>query len=414
MTGFLIEWRRSPLRWWALPLIGLACLLTLSTGGFPPDSWPRASAAATAAGLPFMIGALALCADRAARAHRNADTSPVSARPPHHAALTRLAADLGWLLPAYTVPVLILWTATWRAGAPGSPWLEYPVFGMTGIIFAAGLGHLAGTLAPSRFTGLIAATGALVLFLFVFTQDSPLTASVPYQAISFRLAETHLMWRAAAAACAVILAIAAPHLAARLTARRDGVPRLPRPARTPLLAAGALAGVLLAMPNNPDAPLVGPRTSPAEPVCAQASGSEVCVWPEHAHRLKDAVSAVTAVHTRGLDILPPADRYTEDGLSGTGFLLDHGKGDLLATLVTQQMDEVTVWCTPEPDPDRMLHHQALSLWLETRVRQLDAPPSYGHYGDTSHVDEVTRVLALPEQEQLNEAQQWAHSVSQPC
>ncbi|MCE7082945.1 hypothetical protein [Streptomyces sp. ST2-7A] len=131
-----------------------------------------------------MVAAMALCADRAARAPRVGGSSPVFSRPLHHAALARLAADLFWLLSAYTVPVLILWAVTWRAGIPGTPWFEYPVFGMTGIIFAAAVGHLAGELTPGRFIGLIAATGALVLFLFVFPSSSPLATMVPYQTIS--------------------------------------------------------------------------------------------------------------------------------------------------------------------------------------------------------------------------------------
>ncbi|NJQ17926.1 hypothetical protein HCN52_24095, partial [Streptomyces bohaiensis] len=54
MTGYRIALRRSPLRWWYLPLVALAVAMAVLPGAWQ-DSWPRASAAMSAAAWPLMV-----------------------------------------------------------------------------------------------------------------------------------------------------------------------------------------------------------------------------------------------------------------------------------------------------------------------------------------------------------------------
>ncbi|MCZ9341394.1 hypothetical protein NGM37_26895, partial [Streptomyces sp. TRM76130] len=118
----------------------------------------------------------------------------LAARPAPQVELVRIAADAIWLSGVYIVCTVFTWIPT--LGAPGGPWPEYVLFGLSGIVLALALGHIAGRVVPSRFTAAVAAIGGFLLFTLVFdSQSSPLTSIAFYHSIDVRLSATHLVWR---------------------------------------------------------------------------------------------------------------------------------------------------------------------------------------------------------------------------
>ncbi|MEN3585752.1 hypothetical protein AAH978_16555 [Streptomyces sp. ZYX-F-203] len=410
MTGFVVELRRTPMRWAALPLIVAAAAMVFFVGGDWKGSWPETSAAATRAAMPLMIAGMGLAAHRASQMRRSGSDTLLAARPLPQVELTRLTADAVWLSAVYLLCTALAWMAT--AGAPGAPWPEYVLFGLSGILFALALGYFTGRVLPNRFTGAIAAVGGFLLFSLVFSsQSSPLAHVVFYHSIDVRLSATHLAWRLSVTAFAVAAMCTVSSLLSR-DARMKG-------------AAGA-GGVLslatlvclFAMPGNSSA-LLEPRQA-AEPVCVPGGGSSVCVWPEHAKRLPEAVAAARKVAGAAQGVLPPPQRYAEQGLGRTGsggFTLDHGQRDLLHTVLLEMTAPHKTWCEAEPETkteQRMYAGLRLEAWLEARATGSDKLPAYDYSGDTTWQSDVRGVLNLPSGEQAVHAKRWAAEAGASC
>ncbi|NJQ07305.1 DUF7224 domain-containing protein [Streptomyces lonarensis] len=419
MTGYRIELRRSPLRWWYLPLVALAAAMAVLPGAWQ-DSWPRASAAASAAALPLMVAGCGLVAHRAGAAARRGADAPVASRRGSTAELVSLAADATWLAAAHLTAVAVVWGAALAVGLPGAPWPEYPLFGLAGVVLAAAVGHVLGRLLPTRYTPVLATVGGYVLFLAVMADGSPLTATIGYQGVEQRLSATHLVWRLALVALAVTAVVL-------LTGgRSDARPSGRRPARSMRLAGPAAAAALLvgvvAMPSGPEAGFHTARTS-ADPACdGTVDDGEVCVWPEHAHRLPDAVDMAGRLAAAGEGVIPAGVVHREVGLAGAGavgqgFLLDHGRGDLARTMAGGSVAATLPVCD-RWGPQEWAVQDALTLWLELRALDTDRLPNRGSFSsgeDADRTDEVVRVLALPHAEQTARARAWtAELEAAPC
>ncbi|WP_431781515.1 DUF7224 domain-containing protein [Streptomyces chumphonensis] len=410
MTGFLIEFRRTPMQWAALPLFAASAVMVFLVGGSWEGSWPETSAATTRAAVPLMIAGVGLAAQQASRLRRSGSDLLLAARPLPQVELTRLAADAAWLSLVYLLCTVAAWATA--VGAPGGPWLEYPVFGLSGIVFALALGHVLGRLAPTRFTGAVAAIGGFLLFSLVFsTNFSPLAYTAFYHAIDVRLSSVHLTWRL------VVMALA---LAAACTVGwlLDTGGRRVATSGTGAFFSAATLIVVAAMPGSGSLLLADRETE--EPVCAPGGGSSVCVWPEHADRLPEAVEAAGKVALAAEGVLPPPARYSEHGLGdgGTGgFTLDHGSRDLLHTLLLELTDAHKTWCEDESEKDLQNRVNAglrLEAWLEARATRSAELPSYDYAGDVSWQQEVRDVLTLPEPRQVETATTWAEEMRAPC
>ncbi|MCZ9343807.1 hypothetical protein NGM37_39285, partial [Streptomyces sp. TRM76130] len=157
-----------------------------------------------------------------------------------------------------------------------------------------------------------------------------------------------------------------------------------------------------------------------DPVCRPGGGTSVCVWPEHEHRLAEAVTTADKVARAAEGVLSPPARYTEQGLvrgGSGGFTLDHSSRDLLHTLLLQATDSSKRWCDTEPEDQmqaRMYAGLRLDAWLEARATGSRTLPSYDYSGDTSWQDEVRHVLPLPERDQKETARKWVSAMGAPC
>ncbi|MEU7023818.1 hypothetical protein ABZ990_24600 [Streptomyces sp. NPDC046203] len=422
MSGFLIEFRRTPVRWLALPLLLASAAMVFLVGGPWQGSWPETSAAATRAALPLTVAAVGIAAHRSSQLRRSGTDTLLAARRPFQVELARLAADAVWLCGVYLLCTGAAWIATATAGAPGGPWPEYVLFGISGIVFALALGHFTGRLLPTRFTGAIAAVGGFLLFTLVFgSQSSPLATLVFYHSIDVRLSATHLAWRLVATVLAVAAMGTVGGLIDRDTRRKGAT------------AAGGFFSVatlicVLAMPGNGTELL---ERRPAEPAaCAPGGGSTVCVWPEHAGRLDEAVDTARKIGAAADGVLPPPDRYRETGLArdgAGGFTLDHGRKDLLHTMLLELTDPHKTWCesgsesgSESEDANRRRMYAGLQVeaWLEARATGSGKLPDYTYAGDTGWQTDVRRVLALPDSGpdsgQVAAAKGWVREMRAPC
>ncbi|WP_338315527.1 hypothetical protein [Streptomyces bohaiensis] len=418
MTGYRIALRRSPLRWWYLPLVALAVAMAVLPGAWQ-DSWPRASAAMSAAAWPLMVAGCGLVAHRAAAAVRRGADAPVAARPGSAAELAALAADATWLAAAHLTAVAVISGAALAARLPGAPWPEYPLFGLAGVVLAAAIGHVLGRLLPTRYTPVLATVGGYLLFFVMLAEQSPLTATIGYQGVDQRLSATHLVWRLALVALAVTAVVLLTGV------RNDPRPAGRRPLRALPLAAPAAAAALLlgllVMPSGAGAGFHTARTS-TDAVCDTAGDGEVCVWPEHAHRLPAAVDMSGRLATAGEGVVPAGVAHREVGLpragaAGQGFSLDYGRADLARTMASDSVVAALPLCE-RWGPQEWAVQDALTLWLELRALDTDRPPKRGGFSSGEAVDrtdEVLRVLALPHAEQTVRARAWkAELAAVPC
>ncbi|MFJ3822347.1 DUF7224 domain-containing protein [Streptomyces nodosus] len=410
MTGLLVELRRTPVRWAAPPLLAACTAMVFLVGGDWRGSWPETSAAATRAAIPLMVAGTGIAAERASRLRRSGAEALLAARPPHQVELARLTADAVWLGAVYLLCTAFTWIAT--AGAPGGPWLDYVLFGVSGVVFALALGHFIGRSLPGRFTGALAAVGGFLLFSLVFgSQSSPLADVVFYHAIDVRLSATHLVWRLAITGLAVAAMCTVSSLLSR-DWRSSG-------------AAGAagffsLATLVcvVAMPGSDSALLETRRAG--TPVCEAGGGGTVCVWPEHAHRLPEAVAAADRVARAARGVVPAPERYAEQGLErdGTGgFTLDHGRKDLLHTMLLELTGPHQTWCETELEDlaeRRVYAGLRLETWLEARATDSGKLPAYTYSGDTAWLSDVRRARKLPTAEQVSRAKEWARDMAAPC
>ncbi|MFJ6560802.1 hypothetical protein ACIQMV_13120 [Streptomyces sp. NPDC091412] len=410
MSGFLVELRRTPVRWTVLPLLIASAAMVFLVGGEWRGSWPETSAAATRAAIPLMVAAVGIAAHRSSQFRRSGSETILAARPPYQVELTRLAADTVWLGAVYLLCTVSAWAAT--AGAPGGPWPEYVLFGVSGVVFALALGHFIGRVLPSRFTGAIAAVGGFLLFSLVFgSQSSPLADVVFYHAVDVRLSATHMAWRLVV----TVFAVAAMCTVSALMSRDT---RLKGAATAGGFFSVATLVCMAAMPGNDSSLLENRR--PETPVCAPGGGSTVCVWPEHAKRLDGAVDAAQKVIAAAQGVLPAPERYTEQGLERNGlggFTLDHGQRDLLHTMLLELTSPHKTWCEEEPEEKaerRMYAGLRLEAWMEARVTGSSKLPDYVYSGDTGWQSEVRRALTLPNADQVTQAKRWAREMRASC
>ncbi|WP_051835820.1 DUF7224 domain-containing protein [Streptomyces sp. NRRL WC-3549] len=410
MTGYLIELRRTPVRWFAAPLLAASLALVFLVGEDWQGSWPETSAAATRAGIPLVIGAVGLAAHRTSQLRRSGVDVLLSARPLPAVEGARLAADASWLSGVYLVSTAVTWAMT--VGAPGAPWPEYPLFGVAGIVFAVALGYVAGCLLPSRFTGAAAAVAGFALFgMVVDTQSSPLAHSLFHQSIGLRLSSAHLGWRIALAVLAVGAAVTVGQAVAEGRRRRAAL--------VPGTAFCVLTLLAVAVSPGNGSSLQEHRT-PSATACAPADDGTVCVWPEHEPRLPEAVAAVGKMRAVSANVLSLPERFTEDGLNGPGaggFTLDHGAGALLDSLAAETTNALWPQCGREEDAvleRRSAAAVKLNSWLDSRARGSRTPASYDLVGDAADPAEVKRVLGRPVPEQTPYVRRWAGVLAAPC
>ncbi len=167
------------------------------------------------------------------------------------------------------------------------------------------------------------------------------------------------------------------------------------------------------MPSGSESPLVQPREASGSACADIDGGGEVCVWPEHEHRLTEAVGAATRVSEAATDVLPMTITHREQGLergAAGGFTLDHGAADTLATLAREYVDRAIPYCADWGE-QQLAAHSSLRLWLDARARGLEKLPDYNYqsFGGSDYRTEVEETLTRPDAEQQQHARTWVET-----
>ena len=299
MPGFYL--RTSFARWGFVPLTVFGLLVLFQRNSFWIGIWPESGAAVAVSAFFFSMFAAGLSAwvsgrlsSYGSRAHARAGV--------HRQGLQEsfsFAANLAWIVLAYSVQVVIAAVLTVKEGAPGgASYVGYVLLGLTLIVMSAAWGWSFGAFMNPAFAA-AAAFFSWFIFLSVagplFDADvnsGPAWISVDIAAIVLRM---------------VIVAV---FCAAVIVSVSDGVmgSRLAKPG-TIALASLSLSAMIVA-----PAPL-GHRTASEAPLCIDRIVT-YCLWPEH--QKFASVIEDTDAELAGLpSVLVLPDRMVEYSLSGS-------------------------------------------------------------------------------------------------
>jgi hypothetical protein len=146
MGLYLVELRRSPLRWWLPVFVLVDVAAVFGRSQWWIGVWPQASAAAQIPSLffaPVLAAGAAWSASRARR-YRMTDQLAAAALPGWRVEVVQLAATLTYGLVAYLVGMVAAAAVSAPDAGPGFLWPGYVVLGACVIVASAAVGHVAG------------------------------------------------------------------------------------------------------------------------------------------------------------------------------------------------------------------------------------------------------------------------------
>jgi hypothetical protein len=155
VTGVLLELRRGPGRWMALPLLVLGALIARDAAArWSVGQWSTAVTSVSTAVLlmgPLAAAVGAYAGGRCSR-RRTGHLERLAARDPAQAGLSELAALLIWASAAYAGVVLSIFVPTALQATWSGPNLPRTLAAGLGLLLETVLGYLAGRLLPYRGT----------------------------------------------------------------------------------------------------------------------------------------------------------------------------------------------------------------------------------------------------------------------
>ncbi|WP_436760851.1 hypothetical protein [Streptosporangium sp. V21-05] len=299
MRIFWIELRRSPFLWVFIPMGILALVVLLRERASWESVWPEASVQVIVAATQLPgVAIAAVAAWSAQRVHRgNAeDLLDTAARPRWQIEAMHLLSTLtyAWIPLAGSSVVAVFVTS--QVAPPGFLWTSYLALGVVAVLISAALGHALGSVVKNR---LAAPVAAFLSFFPLFI----MSLLVPY----FGEANKEV----SPLALTVRLTFALACVAAALTLGAQAAWR--RHVAWKRLASGAAVAVTAAALI-----VVGPsqhnREPPGNPACGKVVDTQVCLWPENAARLPDAIQATSEVITATKGVLSFPGLVSEEGL----------------------------------------------------------------------------------------------------
>lgn len=166
MTGILLELRRGPGRWLAVPLALLGVVAAENALPSGAAIWSLAvSALSNSVQLMGPVAAAAAAFAGARSRRRGTEAMELLAdRSPSAAAVSELVAVAVWVLVAYVATVAVVFTQTALSATWSGPDLARTTVTGVGLLLQVTLGYVAGRLIPRRLTPL-----AVAIFLYVLT-----------------------------------------------------------------------------------------------------------------------------------------------------------------------------------------------------------------------------------------------------
>lgn len=166
MTGILLELRRGPGRWLALPLALLGVVAAENALPSGTAIWSlTVSALSNSVQLMGPVAAAAAAFAGARSRRRGTETMELLAdRSPSAAAVSELIALAAWVLVAYVATVAVVFTQTALSATWSGPDLARTTVTGVGLLLQVALGYVVGRLVPRRLTPL-----AVAIFFYVLT-----------------------------------------------------------------------------------------------------------------------------------------------------------------------------------------------------------------------------------------------------
>jgi hypothetical protein len=407
MVIFLMELRRSPLRWWLPFLIALDIAVLFGRAQWWIGVWPQASAAAQVPSFyigPFLA---AYASWSSGRRHRFGfeDQYTAGSKSRWKIELIHLASTLVYGLAAYVVGSFVAAAASFDEAGAGFLWPGYLLLGSTLIVLCTAIGHLAGRWFPSSFITPVACGLACFIALTVIGGPSDAAFFVLSGGPSIELAPTGLALRLALCLAVVALAVLAPRTLTgyagkqvQLTTRLPAVGCL-------ILTAACLAGVLSGGPLRVE------RKAPDTPLCTAAE-PEICLWPEERKYLPQVEAMAKRVAELPPNIKSPAAFY-EEGLRGkvaedTDFSIFEGSMWEVAASMSISISRTSTppFChavDSKAENKRIMAYFELNSWLAARITGAGQPANI--HGGPPGVDqkEIAKIIKWSESDQ----QSWA-------
>jgi hypothetical protein len=408
MTVYLIELRRSALRWWWPLLCALDLAVLLGRNTYWIGVWPQASAAAQIPAMflgPVMAGAAAWAAGRRFR-QGTGELHEAAARPPWQQEAALLAAALTYAVVPYVLGLAVAAVLTAPDAGPGFLWPGYPLLGLSVIVGCTALGHLAGRLLPFRLA--VPVLCAIGCFLALTSLGDVLALSVLSGYPQDEVAPVPLALRLACAAALVGVA---------LTAVRPAVGGFVSPRRA-VAVTGAGLGVfgVLAVSVVAAGPLGRERERPDAPVCTDGA-PVICLWPENRKYLPVMAAMAERAGALPAGLFTVPDRFDEKGLSGLDrtrfeyhqdFSIISGSPWSVSPTIAGRILEASTppYCdaADEETGERRQHAIfELLVWIEARLNNASQPSDV--HGGPPGVDlrRIGGLITLSEAEQA----QWA-------
>jgi hypothetical protein len=411
---YLIELRRSPLRWWLPPLVAIdLVVMFFGRGRGWIGVWPEASVAAQFPAFYFgPLFAAVAAAGRSERKSFDEDRTP-QARARWIGESLHFAATLTFGLVPIAVGAAAAYAVSVGSAGPGGIWYGYLLVGVALIVSCAAVGHLAGRLSPSSVvTPIIAGLVCFVAIVALGQSDGLLVLTgYPNLEPSSAAVTLHLV----VASVLVAVAIVVP----QQRGQRFG----PRWAPLAITGVGLATLVGCAVLVDQAGPVQVLRRPTNNMRCSD--GAHVfCVWPEH-HRFLGVFQQMTD----RLDAVPTALVQAnpisyELGLRGPehdleDFSLLEGQPWQAAFGVAVQnigksFETLCTAASPELSDKRSEMIWELVTWLAVRIYG-DGQPSALQGGSGVDMNEMIALTRQPEEVQAKWFSARKDAVDQtPC
>ena len=183
MSAYLIELRRSPLRWWLLPLIAIdIAVLFGRSGRWWIGVWPEASVIAQIPAFyfgPLFAAIAAFTSGRSARKSFDEDRTP-QARSRWAAEATHFLATVTFAIVPYLVGVVVAFVMARPGAGPGGLWPGYVVVGVSLLVGCSAVGHVVGRMFRASMVPPIGAGIGCFLAVAVLGQKTGLLVLTGY------------------------------------------------------------------------------------------------------------------------------------------------------------------------------------------------------------------------------------------
>ncbi|MFJ1644417.1 ABC transporter permease [Streptomyces sp. NPDC088258] len=407
MRIFLMELRRSPLRWWLPVLIALDLAVLFGRARWWVGVWPQASAAAQVPSFyvgPFLA---AYASWSAGRIHRLGfeDQLTAGSKSRWKVELIHLSVTVVFGLAAYSIGALVAAAASFDDAGAGFLWPGYLLLGSTLIVLCAAVGHIAGRWFPSPFS--IPVISGLACFVALAMIGGPSKAElfVLSGAPNIELTSQGLALRMTLALAVVAFAVHAPRV---LTGYSEGSVKL----GTRLPAVGCIAltvACLVGMLSS--GPLRVARQAPNTPLCTTAK-PKICLWPEEKKYLPQVEDIARRVSELPPKIKSPGVFY-EEGLrknasNDTDFTIFEGSMWEVANSMSIAISRTSTppYCPAETntaEDRRIMAYFELDSWLAARISGAGQPANI--HGGPPGVDqkEIAKIIKWPKVDQ----ESWA-------